>query len=85
MNTEGKRLTVAVMCLLAALSLTAPAVHAQANAPAGEAAADKAGSTGDDNVCVVDVKTAKVIARHKVGAHPFGGGLRFPTGRTSSR
>jgi YVTN family beta-propeller protein len=60
-------------------------MNAGGNAPAGEAAADKAGSTGDDNVCVVDVKTAKVIARHKVGAHPFGGVLRFPTGRTSAR
>jgi YVTN family beta-propeller protein len=59
-------------------------MNAGANAPAGEAAADKAGSTGEDNVCVVDVKTAKVIARYKVGGHPFGGGLRFPNGRTTA-
>jgi len=54
-------------------------MNAGEQAPAGDAAADKMGALGADNVCVIDVKTAKVVARHKVGGHPFGGGIRLST------
>jgi YVTN family beta-propeller protein len=38
-----------------------------------------------DEVCVIDLNTMKVTARHKVGDGPFGGDLRFPGGRPTSQ
>jgi len=33
-------------------------------------------NSGEGDVCVIDLKTMKVAARHKVGVNPFGGSLR---------
>ncbi|MFN8060787.1 MAG: PQQ-binding-like beta-propeller repeat protein [Vicinamibacterales bacterium] len=40
---------------------------------------------GEGDVAIVDLASMKVVARHKVGATPFGGGLRFPNGRPTSQ
>jgi YVTN family beta-propeller protein len=32
---------------------------------------------GEADVCVIDLRAMKIAARHKVGASPFGGGLRI--------
>ena len=42
-------------------------------------------NSGEGDVCIVDLKAMKVAARYKVGVNPFGGGLRFPSGRARSQ
>lgn len=42
-------------------------------------------NSGAGDVAVLDLKTMSVSARHKVGVNPFGGGLRFPQGQSSSK
>ena len=39
----------------------------------------------DGEVCVIDVNDWKIIARHKVGVNPFGGGVRVLGDRTTSQ
>jgi YVTN family beta-propeller protein len=40
---------------------------------------------GEGDVCVIDLATRKIVARHKAGQSPFGGGLRFPGGQPAPR
>jgi hypothetical protein len=35
-----------------------------------------AASSGEGDVCVIDLTAMTIAARHKVGVNPFGGGLR---------
>jgi YVTN family beta-propeller protein len=42
-------------------------------------------NSGEGDVAVVDLQEMKVSARYSVGVNPFGGSLRFPDGRTTSR
>lgn len=41
-------------------------------------------NSGEGDVAVIDLKEMKVIARHKVGTDPFGGGIRFPNGKPAT-
>jgi YVTN family beta-propeller protein len=41
--------------------------------------------SGNGDVVIVDLKTMSVAARYKIGIDPFGGGVRFANGQTSTR
>lgn len=41
-------------------------------------------NSGAGDICVIDVATRTIAARYPVGINPFGGGLRFPGGRSGS-
>lgn len=42
-------------------------------------------NSGEGDVAIVDLKSMQVTSRYKVGVNPFGGGLRFPDGKTASQ